>query len=172
MSNLCDLTDIDIADVLKKFGTKQGTTYEEALFKSLPEPLPPPTPTETPSIQSVLGQMPDLSFPTAAAPKNPYKLQSRPAIKTREERLYLQIALCKKKIEFLNAQHDIVDEYMGRGVRALGPRRVEFLSTINYPDYVMGQDNIESIRTTLSQNITELVADTKFYKSIEGNGSK
>jgi hypothetical protein len=176
----CDLSQTDVSTFLTKFTPAVSEDYAKTFFKTIPDldisstinanvsaRLKSPELT----ISSLIAKTPEIAFPKAPDGKRNYEVSGLPKINNKEEDIYLKIAVCKNKLEFLTCQYNLLDEYFGRGLETLNnAQRLEFLSTIEFADYVKQNDNIETTRRTITETFDSVITDTKFYESITGRG--
>jgi len=176
----CDLSQTDVSTFLTKFTPGVSEDYTKTFFKPIPDldisstinanvsaRLKSPELT----ISTLLFTTPEIAFPKAPDGKRNYEVSALPKINNKEEDIYLKIALSKNRLEFLTCQYNLVDEYFGRGLETLNnAQRQEFLSTIEFPEYVKQDDNIETTTRTITETFDSVVTDTKFYETIAGKG--
>jgi hypothetical protein len=164
---VCDISSVDVSSILRKFQPAAAKEYDKTMFKALPEKIDPYSiiTRDEVSISTLLKSTGDLRLPSTREALKPFAVSEIPKVQSRDQDLLLKIEICKNKIMFLETQHSLIDEYMGVALEMIS-KPSEFLSTIEYPEYVKSADNI----TTIQKNIKEfdkVVHDTKFYKSIE-----
>lgn len=166
----CDLSGVDISTTLFKFEPTATKGYDATMFKAIPEKTDPYSIIirDEVSMSSILKKAGELRVPPPNEPTKQFAISDIPKIQSREQELLLKIEMSKNKILFLDSQHSFIDEYMGNAL-AMITDPTEFLSTIDYPEYVKNEDNIKTIIKNI-KDFDKVVHDTKFYASIERHG--
>jgi len=166
----CDLSSVDISTTLFKFEPIATKGYDATMFKTIPEKSDPYSIIirDEVTLSSLFKQTGDLRIPPVREPAKQFAIADIPKIQSHDQELMLKIEMSKNKIIFLEAQHSLIDEYMGNTLAMISDP-TEFLSTIDYPEYVKSGDNIKTILNNIKE-FDKVVHDTKFYKSIERHG--